>query len=264
MLIFPDINPVALEVGPLKVYWYGLAYVIGIFTAWKVGAILLKKYPTGISEKTLDASLFWLIIGIIVGGRLGHVVFYDPDLIWTNPLEILKTWHGGMSFHGGMGGVLFALFLYCRYHKQAFLPILDIIACMAPLGLFFGRLANFVNGELWGRPTTVPWGMVFPHAGPLPRHPSQLYEAATEGILLSLLLILLWTKTGWRHKAGRLAGVFSLGYAVTRSFCELYREPDAFVMGALTMGQALSLPLLGVGWFLCRRPLSVPPMHDAP
>lgn len=255
MLTFPNINPVAFEIGPLAIKWYGLAYMVGIFLAWKVASLLLRKYPSSVTIKTLDDSIFWLIIGIVIGGRLGHVFFYTPHLLWTDPVEIFKTWHGGMSFHGGVIGVFTALIIYCKYAKQKFLPVLDIIASVAPIGLFFGRIANFINGELWGRPTTVAWGMVFPYADDLPRHPSQLYEATTEGILLGIILISLWIKTGLRHKAGRISGAFGVGYALTRSFCEIYREPDAFVIGSLTIGQALSIPLIGLGWFLLRRPV---------
>ncbi|AIK96360.1 prolipoprotein diacylglyceryl transferase [Candidatus Odyssella acanthamoebae] len=256
MLTFPNINPVALELGPLKIYWYGLAYMVGILLAWKIAAALIKNYPNNVEEKQLDDSIFWLIVGIVVGGRLGHVIFYTPHLFWTNPLEILKTWQGGMSFHGGLVGVIIALTLYVRREQIKFLSILDIIACVTPLGLFFGRIANFINGELWGRPTTVKWGMIFPYADGLPRHPSQLYEAATEGLLLFLLLVIVWAKTDLRHQPGRIAGLFGIGYALARSFCELYREPEIFVLGSLTIGQALSIPLIGIGWFLVRRPVT--------
>ncbi len=260
MLTFPNINPVALELGPLKIYWYGLAYMIGILLAWKIATILLKNYSNGVKEKNLDDSIFWLIVGIVVGGRLGHVIFYSPHLFWTNPLEVFQTWRGGMSFHGGLTGVIIALILYARRQRIRFLSILDIIACVTPIGLFFGRIANFVNGELWGRPTSVSWGMVFPYADTLPRHPSQLYEAFTEGLLLSLLLLSLWMKTNLRHQPGRIAGLFGIGYALARVFCELYREPEILLFGSLTIGQALSIPLLGIGWFLVRRP--VDPFHE--
>jgi phosphatidylglycerol:prolipoprotein diacylglycerol transferase len=257
MLTFPNINPIALELGPLKIYWYGLAYMVGILLAWKIAVALIKKYPTTVKEKQLDDSIFWLIIGIVVGGRLGHVIFYSPHLFWTNPIEILKTWQGGMSFHGGLIGVIIALTLYVRREKIKFLSVLDIIACVTPIGLFFGRIANFINGELWGRPTTVKWGMVFPYADKLPRHPSQLYEAASEGILLFFFLLIIWTKTDLRHQQGRIAGLFGVGYALARGFCELYREPEIFVLGSLTIGQALSIPLIGIGWFLIRRPVTL-------
>lgn len=255
MLTFPKFNPVALSLGPIKIHWYGLAYVIGIFTAWKVAAGLLKKYSNGITEKILDDSIMWLIVGIIVGGRLGEVIFYSPQLFWTDPVEIFKTWHGGMSFHGGFIGVILALTFYTRRAKVRFLSVLDIIACVTPIGLFFGRIANFVNGELWGRPTDVAWGMVFPHAGNLPRHPSQLYEAATEGLILFIVLLLLWMRTDLRLKPGRISGLFGVGYALTRCFCEFFRQPDAVLIGSLTEGQALSIPLIGIGWFLLRRPV---------
>lgn len=255
MLKFPNIDPVALEIGPLKIHWYGLAYMVGIFLAWKMGTILLRKSPNGITEKNLDDSIFWAIIGIVVGGRLGYVLFYSPSMIWTTPLEVFQTWRGGMSFHGGLIGVLVCLTLYANQQKIKFLSILDIIACVTPIGLFCGRIANFINGELWGRPTDVAWSMIFPHGGDLPRHPSQLYEAATEGLLLFLILAFLWSKTSLRHKPGKISGVFALGYALTRSFCELYRTPDAYIIGSLTIGQALCIPLIGIGWFLLRRPV---------
>ena len=159
-----------------------------------------------------------------------------------------------MAFHGGTLGVLIAIFMYARKVKTPFLSLLDIAACVTPIGLFCGRIANFINGELWGRVTNSPLGMVFPRAGDLPRHPSQLYEAATEGILLFFILILLWTKTDLRHKPGRISGIFAIGYAMARMFCELFREPDALVVGSLTIGQALSIPLIGAGWFLLRYP----------
>lgn len=255
MLSFPAFDPVALEIGSLKIRWYGISYMIGIFTAWKLGALLLRHYGNGLKEKILEDSLIWLIIGIVVGGRLGYVIFYSPHLFWTDPIEIFKTWHGGMSFHGGTIGVLVALTLYIRRTQTSFLSLADIIACVAPIGLFFGRIANFINGELWGRPTAVGWAMVFPYADELPRHPSQLYEAASEGLLLFLILLSLWIKTDWRLKPGRIAGVFSIGYALARSLCEFYREPDALIAGPLTIGQALSIPLIGIGWFLIRRPV---------
>lgn len=254
MLTFPNINPIAFEIGPLKIHWYGIAYMVGIYLAWQIGMSLLKRYPTQVTPKILDDSIIWIILGIVIGGRLGHVFFYAPSLIWTDPIEIFKTWNGGMSFHGGVIGVILSMYLYARKCQISVLSLLDIVTCVTPIGLFCGRIANFVNGELWGRVTDSPLGMVFPRAGDLPRHPSQLYEAATEGLLLLAILVFLWTKTDLRNKPGRIAGVFAIGYAVARSFCELYREPDGIVMGSLTTGQALSIPLIGIGWFLLRYP----------
>ena len=254
MLTFPNINPVAFEIGPLKVHWYGIAYMVGIYLAWQVGMYLLKKHPTPVTPKILDDSIIWVILGIVIGGRLGHVVFYAPSLIWTDPIEIFKTWNGGMSFHGGLIGVLAALFIYARRVHIRFLNLLDISACITPIGLFCGRIANFINGELWGRVTDSSLGMIFPRAGDLPRYPSQLFEAATEGILLFFILIMCWTKTDLRNKPGRISGIFAIGYALARMFCELFREPDAIVVGSLTIGQALSIPLIGAGWFLLRYP----------
>jgi len=254
MLTFPDINPIALQIGPLKIHWYGIAYMVGIYLAWQIGMYLLKKYPTQVTPKLLDDSILWIILGTVIGGRLGHVIFYAPSLIWTDPLEIFKTWNGGMSFHGGVVGIFISIFVYARKNKIPSLSLLDIVTCVAPIGLFFGRIGNFINGELWGRVTDSPLGMVFPRAGELPRHPSQLYEAATEGLLLLLILLILWTKTDLRHKPGRVTGVFGIGYALARMTCELFREPDAIVVGSLTIGQALSIPLIGIGWFLLRYP----------
>ncbi|MBX3487657.1 MAG: prolipoprotein diacylglyceryl transferase [Candidatus Paracaedibacteraceae bacterium] len=254
MLTFPNIDPIAFEIGPFKIHWYGIAYMVGIYIAWQVGMSLLRKYQTQVTPKILDDSIIWIIMGIVVGGRLGYVLFYAPSMIWTNPLEIFKTWNGGMAFHGGTLGVLIAIFMYARKVKTPFLSLLDIAACVTPIGLFCGRIANFINGELWGRVTNSPLGMIFPRAGDLPRHPSQLYEAATEGVLLFFILIFLWTKTDLRHKPGRISGIFAIGYAMARMFCELFREPDALVVGSLTIGQALSIPLIGAGWFLLRYP----------
>ncbi len=254
MLTFPNIDPIAFEIGPFKIHWYGIAYMVGIYIAWQVGMSLLRKHQTQVTPKILDDSIIWIIMGIVIGGRLGYVLFYAPSMIWTNPLEIFKTWNGGMAFHGGTLGVLIAIFMYARKVKTPFLSLLDIAACVTPIGLFCGRIANFINGELWGRVTNSPLGMIFPRAGDLPRHPSQLYEAATEGLLLFFILIFLWTKTDLRHKPGRISGIFAIGYAMARMFCELFREPDALVVGSLTIGQALSIPLIGAGWFLLRYP----------
>jgi phosphatidylglycerol:prolipoprotein diacylglycerol transferase len=254
-LIIPPFNPIAFSLGPLTVHWYGLMYVIGIFIAWKVGDYLLTHYKNGITPKILDDSIVYVIIGIVVGGRLGHVLFYDPGMFLRNPLEVFMTWHGGMSFHGGVLGVILAVVLYCRKVKAPFFALMDIYACVVPIGLFFGRIGNFINGELWGRVTDVPWAVILPYPDHQPRHPSQLYEAALEGVVLFIITLLCWTRTDLRHKRGRLVGVFSLGYALARSFCELFREPDAFILGPITIGQLLSIPLLGIGWFLLRRPV---------
>jgi phosphatidylglycerol---prolipoprotein diacylglyceryl transferase len=191
----------------------------------------------------------------VLGGRLGHVVFYDPGMILRNPLEIFMIWKGGMSFHGAVLGIIVAIIIYCRKVKVPFFSLMDVFTCVAPLGLFFGRIGNFINGELWGRVTNVPWAVISSYPDQLPRHPSQLYEATMEGIVLFCVTMYCWTQTDLRLKRGRITGVFCIGYALARSFCELYREPDALIFGPLTIGQFLSIPLLGMGWFLLRRPV---------
>lgn len=255
-LMIPPFDPIAFSLGPLVVRWYGLMYVIGIFTAWKVAAYLLTAYKNGVSVKVLDDSIIYLVLGIVIGGRLGHVLFYDPGMILSNPLEILMTWQGGMSFHGGFLGVMIASFWYCHKVQVPYFSLVDIYACVVPIGLFFGRIGNFINGELWGRVTDVPWAMIFSYPDDLPRHPSQIYEAILEGIVLFAILLFFWTRTDMRHYRGRISGVFAIGYSLARFFCEIYRDPtDGFAFGSLTMGQFLTIPLLGLGWFLLRRPV---------
>lgn len=230
-------------------------YVIGIFSCWKFASYLLTIYNNGLAQKDLDDSITLLILGLLIGGRLGHVLFYDPQMIIRDPLEIFKTWHGGMSFHGGILGVIcFTLFFAWR-RQISFLRLTDIYTCVLPLGVFFGRIGNFINGELFGRITDVPWAMIFPHGGPYPRHPSQFYEAGLEGIFLFAIMVYCWTKTDLYKTPGRISGVFAIGYSLARIFCEFFREPDAYVIGALTIGQLLTIPLLGFGWYLLRRPI---------
>lgn len=253
---YPAIDPIALSIGPVTIYWYGLMYVVGILSCWKIAGSLLAMYDNqGFSQKQFDDSVVFLIMGLLIGGRLGHVLFYDPQMIVRDPLEIFKTWNGGMSFHGGIIGVMVCTFYFSWRHKISFLRLLDIYTCVLPLGIFFGRIGNFINGELFGRVADVPWAMIFPHGGPYPRHPSQLYEAVFEGIYLFAIMLYCWTRTDLPKKPGKIAGIFGIGYSFARIFCEFFREPDAYVMGDLTIGQLLTLPLLGIGWFLVRRPL---------
>lgn len=261
MLTFPQIDPVLIHLGPLSIRWYAVAYVAGVFGGWW----LLKKFNTRkngealLAEKPLDDIIVYSILGIILGGRIGYVLFYNLPLYLDHPLEALKVWQGGMSFHGGLLGMIGAMILFARRYKISFLELMDRCAIVAPIGIFFGRLANFINGELWGRTTDVPWAMIFPTGGELPRHPSQLYEAATEGLLLFLILFTLALRTKILDKIGALSGLFLIGYALARTFCEQFREPDAqigFLFGHLTMGQLLSAPLLLGGayllWASCR------------
>jgi phosphatidylglycerol:prolipoprotein diacylglycerol transferase len=247
---FPTIDPVLIQIGPFVIRWYALAYIVGLLLGWRYCIWLAKQPPTPVTRTHFDDFLVWAIIAIILGGRLGFVLFYQFDDYLANPAEILRVWHGGMSFHGGLAGVILALLLFSRRHKIPFPALSDIVAAAAPIGLFLGRLANFVNGELWGRPSDVPWAMVFPNGGPLPRHPSQLYEAALECAVLFLVLFLLSRFQAVRERHGVLTGVFLAGYALSRIFVEFFREPDrqiGYLIGGTTMGQWLSLPMLIAG-----------------
>jgi len=258
MLPYPHIDPVALEIGPLAIRWYSLAYLAGILLGWWYVKKEHRRLPiTNLTQKAIDDMVVWAVIGIVAGGRLGYVLFYNAPYYFSHPGQILHVWEGGMSFHGGMLGVILAFFLFCRKYKVRFFELMDVIACAATIGLFFGRVANFINGELYGRATDVPWGMVFPHGGDLPRHPSQLYEASMEGIVLFTVLTLLLKFTPARGKPGLLSGVFLIGYALARMAVECFREPDqqlGFLLPSVTMGQFLSLPMLLLGvYLLCRR-----------
>jgi len=248
---FPAIGPVLIAIGPFAIRWYALAYIVGLILGWRYCVWLAKKPPALVSRLQLDDFLVWATIGVIAGGRLGYVLFYQPGEYFAHPLSILEVWRGGMSFHGGCTGVILAMILFSRRHRIPFLALSDIVASATPIGLFLGRLANFINAELYGRLTTVPWAMVFP-TDPLqlPRHPSQLYEAALEGIALFLAIFLLAGRESVRRQHGVLSGTFLIGYALSRIFVEFFREPDAFlgpIIGDATMGQLLSLPMLIAG-----------------
>lgn len=259
MLIYPQIDPVLVEIGPIVIRWYALAYIGGILLGWRYALRLARKPPRVIEAPLIDDFLLILTLGIVLGGRLGYVLFYKPAYYLHHPLEILQVWSGGMSFHGGMLGVVIAIVLFTRKHKISLLGFGDIVAMVVPIGLALGRIANFINGELWGRASTMPWAMVFPHADALPRHPSQLYQAALEGIVLLIVLALL-ERRGWRQYPGAIAGAFLVGYGIARIIGELFREPDAFLgflPGGLTMGQVLSLPMIAAGAWLIRRAFRV-------
>ncbi|WP_297694483.1 prolipoprotein diacylglyceryl transferase [Phenylobacterium sp.] len=264
---FPDFDPVLVHLGPLAIRWYALAYVAGILLGWRYAVRLVRnaglwalRGPPATVEQ-VDDLILWITLGVIVGGRLGHVVFYTPDLIWTDPLEIFKTWHGGMSFHGGALGVLIAILVFAWRNKLDLWRLGDVVAASAPIGLFFGRIANFINGELWGRPTTLPWGIIFPGAGPEPRHPSQLYEAALEGIVLFLVLRWATHSRKWLNRRGVVMGLFIAGYGLARTALENVREPDAYMPHfplGLTMGMLLSIPMILVGCWIIWRGLKEP------
>ena len=256
---FPAIDPVAIEIGPFGIRWYALAYLVGLVAGWRLARRLVVMPPYLMRAERVDDLLAWMVLGVVAGGRLGYVLFYKPGYYLLNPEEALFLWQGGMSFHGGLAGVALAVFLFARRRELSFLRVGDVVAAVAPVGLLLGRLANFVNGELYGRATDVSWAMVFPSdpAG-LPRHPSQLYEAALEGLLLGLVMLALALQQRARARPGFLTGVFLLGYGLARSFAELFREPDThlgFILGPVTMGQLLSLPLIAIGVaLLVRRP----------
>jgi len=265
---YPYIDPVAVAVGPFAVRWYALAYIVGLLTGWRYCLLLADRPPRLVSRQQLDDFLAWATLGVVLGGRLGYVLFYNFDQYLKHPVEALYLWHGGMAFHGGAIGVTVAILWYTRKHSIPVFAFADIIVEAMPIGLFFGRIANFINGELFGRVSDVPWAMVFPNGGPAPRHPSQLYEAACEGILLFLLLFAA-ERLGWRRRPGMVSGLFLVGYAVARMSGELFRQPDPqlgflFFVGdfGVTMGQLLSIPVLLAGIVMVvwvrRKPASAP------
>lgn len=246
------LSPVALDLGFFEIKWYSLAYIAGIVIGWWYLLKLLAQPGAPMARRHADDLVFYATLGIILGGRTGYVLFYRPEIL-ADPLDFFKLWEGGMSYHGGILGVTAALFWFVRKHELNWLRVHDYVACCAPFGTFFGRLANFVNGELWGRETDLPWGIVFPHAGEAARHPSQLYEAAFEGIILFAVLWFLFWKTNARYEPGKLVGVWLLGYGLSRTALELVREPDEGLENlwwGLSMGQTLSVPMILGGAYL--------------
>jgi phosphatidylglycerol:prolipoprotein diacylglycerol transferase len=248
MLQYPQIDPVALQLGPVAIHWYGLMYLIGFGLVWLLGRWRIRQGKTDLSMRDLEDLIFYCVLGVVIGGRLGYVLFYKPGDYLANPLEIFFLWQGGMSFHGGLIGVIAVLLLFARKRGKSLYEIGDFIAPMIPLGLAAGRLGNFINGELWGRPTTAPWGMVFPQSGDgLARHPSQLYEMGLEGFVL---FALVWWFASKPRPSGQVSAVFLMGYGVFRFLVEFTREPDNYLgllAGGLSMGQLLSLPMILAG-----------------
>ena len=253
---FPMIDPVLIEVGPIAIRWYALAYIAGIVLGWMLARRLIALAPVVATREQLDDFITWATLGIILGGRLGYVLFYRPGYYITTPWEALYVWQGGMSFHGGMLGVILAALWFCRRQGLPALRFGDRIAPAVPIGLGLGRLANFVNGELWGRVSDVPWAMVFPTGGPEPRHPSQLYQAAMEGVVLFIILNILVRIPALREREGFVTGAFLAFYGLARFIGEFFRQPDAhlgFLLAGTTMGQLLSLPMMLVGAVLMLR-----------
>ena len=263
-LPFPSIDPVLIDlgtwpiVGPMGIRWYALAYLVGLGLGWMYVRSFVAKPPQAMTAREVDDLVFWAFLGVVLGGRFGYVLFYNFPVYAHDPFAILRVWEGGMSFHGGLIGVIVAMASFAYSRKLNFLAIADAVAGATPIGLFLGRLANFVNGELYGRPTDVAWAFVFPRGGPLPRHPSQLYEAALEGLLLFVVLWLMARSDKIRARPGILSGVFLIGYGLSRTVAETLREPDVqigFLVGGTTMGQWLSLPIFVVGIYLVVRRL---------
>jgi phosphatidylglycerol:prolipoprotein diacylglycerol transferase len=265
---YPHINPILVQFGPFAIRWYALAYIFGILFGWLYARALVRptklwggKAPFSVLD--FDDFVLWITLGIILGGRIGYVLFYNLPYFIANPLQVVQVWHGGMSFHGGFIGCVLAVFLFARRRGIPVLSLGDITCAVGPIGLFLGRIANFINGELWGRPTDVPWAMIFPGGGPIPRHPSQLYEATMEGIVLFCVLAFLMHK-GSLKRPGLTIGCFAVGYALARSFCEFFREPDVqlgFLWGGITMGQLLSIPLFLAGIAFIVYAMKHPPLR---
>jgi phosphatidylglycerol:prolipoprotein diacylglycerol transferase len=251
---FPAFNPIAIAIGPFAIRWYALAYIGGIVFGWIYARAILKSErawggPAPISLPELDDFILWVTLGIILGGRTGYVLFYNLPFFIEHPAEIFELWKGGMSFHGGFIGSVAAVVLFARTRHIPIWSLGDIVCAVQPIGQFLGRIANFINGELWGRPADVPWAFVFPGGGPLPRHPSQLYEAGLEGVLIFVVLALM-IRSGALKRPGLIVGVFAILYGCARITGELFREPDpqlGFLWGGLTMGMLLSVPMIAAG-----------------
>ena len=262
MIVHPNFDPVALSIGPLSIHWYGLMYLAGFAAGIVLGRYRARRSGNGggngggawREDEVLDL-VFYIAVGVVVGGRLGYVLFYNLSFYLSSPLDIIAIWDGGMSFHGGLLGVIAALWYYARKTDRGFLAVADFLAPLIPPGLFFGRIGNFINQELWGKVTDAPWGVLFYTAPGSPRHPSQLYEAALEGLLL---FIIIWWYSSKQRRPGRVCGLFLLGYGVLRFIAEFFREPDGHIgtlaLDWVTMGQVLSIPMIFLGLFLLVKP----------
>lgn len=255
-----DLDPILVSIGPFDLRWYALAYIVGLIVGWRWGMRLAEQSPMPITPDHTDRFLTWAVIGVIVGGRLGVVLFYHPSAYFADPIQILMVWKGGMSFHGGLLGVLTAMVLFARMNRIPLFSLTDIVCTVAPFGILLGRIANFINGEHWGRVTDVPWAIAFPYSGDLmPRHPSQLYEAVLEGVILLIVLVIVLRRFDGLSRPGLQSGVFLVGYALARMTGELFREPEVLTASlpfGTTWGQWLSLPMLLGGAWLIRRALT--------
>ena len=258
VLLFPQFDPVIVQIGPFGIRWYALAYIAGLVLGWRLLRYLVQQTPAVATAVQADDFLTWATLGVVLGGRLGYVLFYQPSVYLAHPGMIFAVWEGGMSFHGGALGVTVAILWFCHRYRIPLLGFADRVVVCVPIGLCFGRIANFINDELWGRaaPDWLPWAMIFPNGGSIPRHPSQIYEALLEGVVLFLVLFALSRQERLRARFGWLSGAFLVGYAIARSTCEFFREPDVFLgylIGGVTMGQLLCIPMLIGGiWLMLR------------
>jgi phosphatidylglycerol:prolipoprotein diacylglycerol transferase len=258
VLLFPAFDPVAVQLGPFAIRWYALAYITGLVLGWRLMRRLVRQTPPVASVEQVDDFLTWATLGVVLGGRLGYVLFYQPALYFSHPAAILEVWHGGMSFHGGVLGVVVALVLFTHRNRIPLLGFADRLAVCVPIGLGLGRIANFINGELWGRPAPdwLPFAMIYPQAGPVPRYPSEIFQAILEGLVLFAVLFVLSRSPERRARFGWLTGAFLVGYAIARIVGECFRQPDAFLgylAFGITMGQVLSIPMLVAGaWLIWR------------
>ena len=274
VLVYPGFDPVAIHLGPISIRWYALAYITALLLGWRLARHLVRRTPVVATAEHVDDFLTWATLGVVLGGRLGYVLFYQPALYFAHPLLIPAVWDGGMSFHGGAIGVAVAIWWFCRKNGIPVLGFGDRIVVTVPIGLGLGRVANFINGELWGRTVPgctpahcwLPVALIYPQVGPLPRYPSELFEAVLEGIILLTVMLLLARREYWRARPGWLVGVFLCGYGVCRIIAEHFRQPDPFLgylAGGLTMGQILSIPMLLIGggliWYGLRHPFVAPP-----
>ena len=273
VLVFPEFDPVLVQFGPLAIRWYALAYITALVIGWRLMRRLAVQAPAVATPLQVDDFLTWATLGVVLGGRFGYILFYQPSLYFSHPMAMLELWHGGMSFHGGMLGVVVALIVFTRRRGINLLGFADRLAVVVPVGLGLGRLANFINGELWGRPAdpSLPWAMIFPRVDAIPRHPSEIYEALMEGVLLLCVMLLLARRITIRERAGLLTGIFLLGYAILRAIAEHYRQPDSFLnylAFGTTMGQLLCIPMAIAGVALIvysgRRPRLAPILLQDP